>query len=324
MRAPSAALALCVLASCAEGGGRAAAPSPPAPVVPAGAGAPSVSFSIAGDMRDHLGATELGGALAALAAIGAGHFLVSPGDLDPPAGVRGAIDGALGPGFPWFPVVGNHEAETAGDMAYLRGYAAAGQLSSATHFSPGPGAAATTTYSFDAGSAHFVVLNEYYDGAVDDLVPANAEDAGDASPALRAWLDADLAAAAARSPRYVFVIGHEPAWVLPDADRGTARHEGGSLDAHPANRDAFWDLLRAHGVTAYLCGHTHRTSAAEIGGVLQLDTGHARGTADTSVPSTFLRVDLYETLGVVTTYRTDARGAYERRSTLYVFPRPGA
>jgi hypothetical protein len=313
-------MTLCVFAACTDGGTHSPPPAPPSPIVP-GTEARSLSFSVAGDMRGYVGATEFGGVLAALAAIGAGDFLVSPGDIDPPAAVRTAIDQTLGVGFPWFPVVGNHEAETAADMAYLRGYGVADQLSAATGFTPGPGVAAGTTYSFDAGGAHFVVLNEYFDGAVDDLMPADAELAGDVSSALLAWLDADLTAAAARSPRWVFVVGHEPAWVLPDADRGSARHVGTSLDAYPQNRDAFWELLREHGVTAYVCGHTHSASAAELGGVLQLDTGHARGTADDSAPSTFLRIDLYDTLGVVSTYRLDRQGGYERRSTLYISPR---
>ncbi|HYG68095.1 MAG TPA: metallophosphoesterase [Anaeromyxobacteraceae bacterium] len=326
----SLALAALVFLACGGGGGDPApvveatddpTPAAPAPAQPAPEPVPSsFSFSVAGDMRAALGPTEFGGVLAALADLGPGEFLVSPGDLDPPADVRASIDAALGADFPWLAVVGNHEVESPAHMAYLRARGA-GPLLFATNFRPGPGASAATTYAFDAGDAHFVVLNQYFDGRVDDFIPSNAGLSGDVSPALLEWLEADLAAAEARSPRYVFVIGHEPAWPMADADGAAARHVGDSLDAHPQNRDAFWEVLKAHRVTAYFCGHTHGFSVHDIGGVLQVDTGHSKGAADVSPPSTFLRVDLEPSGGVMTTWRATPDGAYEPHSVVQLVPR---
>jgi hypothetical protein len=331
MRASPFVLALCALLACGSDAGPAAelpaTPVPsPTPTPPAAApGDPepasvSFSFSVAGDMRAALGPTEFGGVLAALAAVGPGEFLASPGDLDPPADVLAAVEGTLGTGFPWLAAVGNHEVESPAHMDYLRARGA-GPLPFATHFRAGPGASAATTYAFDAGGAHFVVLNQYFDGEVDDHIPSNASLSGDVSPALLAWLAADLEAAEARKPRYVFVIGHEPAWPMPDEDGAAARHVGGSLDAHPQHRDAFWEVLKAHRVTAYFCGHTHGYSVHDFDGVLQVDTGHAKGTADVSPASTFLRVDLEPSGGVMTTWRSTLGGDYEQRSVVELAPR---
>ena len=107
--------------------------------------------------------------------------------------------------------------------------------------------------------AHFSVINEYFDGSSDigvDPPPSDAL-AGTISSATYAWLEADLEAASARSPAYIFVVGHEPAYPLPDAANGRLRHRGDSLDAHPAEVESFMALLRSYSVTAYICGHTH-------------------------------------------------------------------
>jgi hypothetical protein len=327
MRALLLVLAACVALACGGGGDHEPAPSadaffvPPAPQAPEPEAAPaSFSFSVAGDMRAALGPTEFGGVLAALGEIGPGEFLVSPGDLDPPADVLAAIEAALGKGFPWLAAVGNHEVESPAHMDYLRARGA-GPLPFATNFRAGPGASAATTYSFDAGGAHFVVLNQYFEGRVDDFIPTSASLSGDVSPALLAWLAADLAEAEARAPRYTFVIGHEPAWPMPDADGAPARHVGDSLDAHPQNRDAFWELLKEHRVTAYFCGHTHGFSVHDFDGVLQVDTGHSKGTADVSPASTFLRVDLEPSGGVMTTWRSTPEGKYEPRAVIELAPR---
>ena len=103
------------------------------------------------------------------------------------------------------------------------------------------------------------------------------------------WLVADLQA---NTQPYIFVFGHEPAYVFPDADNGRLRHELTSLNQYPAHRDRFWSLLQAEGVTAYLCGHTHNFSAVNIGGVWQIDAGHARGLGDIGAPSTFVQVQI--------------------------------
>lgn len=119
------------------------------------------------------------------------------------------------------------------------------------------------------------------------------------------WLVADLSAT---DKTHTFVFGHEPAYPQPDADNGRLRHLGDSLNAHPVNRDRFWTLLMDKRVVAYVCGHTHNYSAANVGGVWQLDAGHARGVGDTDARSTFILIHVDG--GVVTfeTYRDDANG----------------
>jgi hypothetical protein len=114
-------------------------------------------------------------------------------------------------------------------------------------------------YSFDAGGAHFSVLDEYFDG-MSDALP------GRVSGAVHDWLEADLAAADARSPDYIFVVGHEPACPLPDDATGRLRHRGESLYARAAEAERFVALLRYYRASAYLCGHTHDYNAALIDG----------------------------------------------------------
>jgi hypothetical protein len=46
-----------------------------------------------------------------------------------------------------------------------------------------------------------------------------------------------------------------------------------ALDKHPAERDAFWALLKKHRVDAYFCGHEHLYNAKEAGGVRQVIAG---------------------------------------------------
>jgi len=152
----------------------------------------------------------------------------------------------------------------------------------------GPPGCEETTYNFDYGNAHFVVLNEYYDGGSDRVTD------GDITDALHGWLIQDLVASA---KPVVLVFGHEPAFPQPDDDTGRLRQQNDSLNAHPQNRDRFWQTLKTHDVTAYICGHTHNYSAVRLrsdgsidpsgtGGVWQIDSGHARGTGDTSSPRT--------------------------------------
>ena len=61
-----------------------------------------------------------------------------------------------------------------------------------------------------------------------------------------------------------------------------------SLNAYPAHRDRFWDLLKTYKVTAYVCGHTHNYNTYFHDGVWQVDVGHARGTGDPGAKSTFV------------------------------------
>lgn len=285
----------------------------------------SLTFSIAADMRTAVGVSGDGlfydalDARASLDALGAGSFIVSPGDLDPASStVEAAIQEVLGSAFPWFPLPGNHDAETSADMAFLRSYdiAAAAAGADASNYAVGPAGAEETCYSFDAGGAHFIALNEYYDGVSDVAL------SGEISPALYDWLAADLAAVSARSPAYIFVLGHEPIYPLPDESTGRIRHRGDSLDAHPDGTSRFVSLLRGYSVTAYICGHSHDYSAALVDGLLQVEAGRAGGLDDTGSPSTFLRASLYEGFVEFEAYRSTDGSNYVLESSVRALPRP--
>ncbi len=240
------------------------------------------------------------GACEAMARHGELSFLLSPGDLDPPARVHWTIQQYLGQLLPWYPVVGNHEIEHESHMSWLRGHNPGGD-SLPGIVNTGPALSVETTYSFDQGDAHIVILNQYFDGSSDTGTD------GDVDDALYDWLDADLAAT---EKPYIFVSGHEPAFPQADADWGRERHMDDCLNAHPANRDRFWSLLKEHQVLAYLCGHTHNYSAVEIDGVWQIDVGHARGAGDPDAPSTYLLIHVGATGVDLEVFRDTHLGSY--------------
>jgi hypothetical protein len=244
-----------------------------------------LSFLVAGDMRDFAsgafgGPAYLLGACQAMRASGPSEFLIVPGDLDPPQPVAAVIRSVFGPTFPWYVAVGNHDSSSEADMSFLRALNANG-TTLPNIVRKGPPGAIETTYSFEVGDVHVAVINQYFDGVSD------IGGSGDVSDTLYGWLKADLAATA---KPFVFVVGHVPAFPLPDMTSGRLRHAETSLNRDPASRDRFWQLLKDRKVTAYFCGHTHGASAKKIQGVWQLDCGHARGKGDKGAPSTFIRV----------------------------------
>ena len=216
-----------------------------------------------------------------------GVFHIMPGDIDPPGVTDASLKTQFGGDVVWYPVVGNHEAETAEDMTWIR--SAFSTLPYVVN--GGPSGCETTTYSFDYGNAHFVAINEYYDGTSDTGTD------GDVADALYNWLAADLAANA--NP-VVFVIGHEPAY--PEY-----AHEADSLNKYPANRDRFWKLLNDEQVIAYFCGHTHWYYAKQVGGVdwepftWQIDCGNAGNPREEA--QTFVDVTVTDTDVTFTTWQ---------------------
>ncbi len=236
------------------------------------------------------------GACESIREIGKGSFMVSPGDIDPPQYVFETVREVLGEEYLWYPVVGNHEAETPEDMAWLRDW---GRNEIPNLVRRGPKNGEETTYSFDYGSAHLVVINQYYDGKSD--IGAD----GDICEALYSWLEKDLTA---NSKPFVFVFGHEPIISIPDFDNGRYRHKRDNLDAHPENNHRFQKLLRKHKVTAYICGHTHNFSFAKINDIWQLDAGHGRGIGDKGARSTFLRFSVGNNTCWAEVYRNSGNG----------------
>ena len=256
------------------------------------------SFEVACDTRhyadpNHQSSQYFKGACEAILQSGKGAFMVSPGDTDPPQHVYNMINTVLGPNYPWYPVVGNHEKETPEDMQWLRKY---GKQTLTGRVSPGPKGCEETTYSFDYKNAHFVILNQYYDG-VSDIGTS-----GDVCDVLYEWLADDLKA---NTKSVIFIIGHEPFVSIPDIDNGRHRHKGDNLDAHPKNNHRFQKLLRRYNITAYICGHTHNFSYTKINGIWQIDAGHARGIGDMGAPSMFLKVRVGTKKCSVEAYRLD-------------------
>lgn len=257
-------------------------------------------FAVTADMR-YFTADEnhFPGVLAALMKLEPTAFMITPGDMDPPATLRAVLNDRMGSDYAWYPVIGNHELPGAGvessfgdNLAWLRAWpAASGYALERT----GPAPCPETTYSFDIPPVHFVALNEYC------RTDGDSAGDGDISDLLYDWLTADLAQA---DQPYTFVIGHEPAFPQPDVDLGgAARHLGDSLDKYPQHRDRFWALLAQHEVTAYLTGHTHSFSAIQKDGVWQIDAGHARGSGDLTFPSTFLVISITPKAALLQVYR---------------------
>jgi hypothetical protein len=249
-------------------------------------------FSVAGDMRRYVYYQDIHGwdqACQAMATEGPGAFLVSPGDLDqqyttnPGNYVYQIIEEELGAGFPFFPGIGNHELDDMDTTEWIRGFDHGGPTYAVN---PGPPGSDNTTYSWDHDDAHFVMLNECFDG-VSDIGSRE----GNWNAVLDSWLEADLTA---NTLPLVFVFGHFPAFPQVDRDTGLALHHDDTdfnMFDNGAYRDALWSILSAHGVTAYVCGHSHTSSVVQIDGVWQIDFGHARGPRDPNWhgPSTFMR-----------------------------------
>ena len=273
------------------------------------------TFVVAADMRKYAGPEYQNphyflGTCQAIAEAGKGAFMISPGDIDPPWDVYQTIKSVLGEDYPWFPVVGNHEAETAADMAWLREFNRGGKKLPFI-VRQGPPHCEETTYSFDYRNAHFVVLNQYFAKASDTATD------GDVSDELYSWLEADLEA---NSKPLIFVVGHEPLLPAPDIDNGRVRHAEDCLNAHPANSTRFLKLLLRHRVAAYFCGHTHNASIVNINGLWQIDAGHSRGLGDKGASSTFLRVLVGNGYPLVEIWRDDANGGkYELKYTWILY-----
>ncbi|MFH1183156.1 MAG: metallophosphoesterase [Candidatus Moraniibacteriota bacterium] len=95
-------------------------------------------------------------------------------------------------------------------------------------------------YSFDYGNSHFVILNS---GTTNSI---NKEQ--------RDWLEQNLDS---NQKENTFVFFHEPAW--PASDK-----IGESLDVHPSERNALWEIFDQHNVTAIFSGHEHMYSRRQI------------------------------------------------------------
>ena len=222
-----------------------------------------------------------------------GVFHISPGDIDPPADTWSDLSHEPSVQYPWgfgpdvvlwFPVVGNHEVDEPisgnPDIAWIRNTYypilltnIQNKLGKSLNLIT-PQNCRETMYSFDYQNAHFVVLNEYYNGT-SDCSTSN----GYISDATYSWLVQDLQGN--RKP-LVFVFGHEPAYPK-------YRHWDDCLNRNIASRDRFWELLNDEKVAAYICGHTHFYYRKKVGGAgynwepftWQIDVGNAGNQSPT-------------------------------------------
>jgi len=231
-----------------------------------------LTFIVASDHRSH--ATEqyhskeftLGG-FDAMKNVGQGSFMVLVGDLDPSQATDNLVKKVFGEDYPWYFVVGNHDIEVDSNIQFFRNLNK-GDRSLPRLVRKGPPGSEETTYSFDWNDVHLVVLNVYFDGKTDTGADGNIV------PELLEWLERDLQQNKKKS---IFVFGHEPIIPVLDLDNGTQRHLGNSLDQYADNSLEFQKLLLKYGVTAYISGHTHCISYANINGLWLLSSGHIYG-----------------------------------------------
>ena len=284
-------------------------------------------FTVTADMRGEHGRfetlcndinTRLGGP---------GAFHVSVGDVDETvAENRAVIDAKFGAAAVWYPIIGNHEEETGADMQWLRNEYDSGNgvrtpLNVLTN-DDGPAGTRRVMYTWDCGDAHFVATNQYWnggptEGAGTDISRDDTARSGDVVGPLRDWLSADLAS---NTRPFVFVFGHEPAYPQP-----WQRHSGDSLDAYPANRDAFWQVLEDHGVQVFLCGHTHQYARSRPGTVTEhLDAGNAGNWPDAGEGLTYFDVVVSDTQAVINVYRDGGTGVFALADSVTVTPEPAA
>lgn len=222
-----------------------------------------------------------------------GIFQACLGDIDPPEKLRAKVDQVFGKSAFWIPVVGNHD-EMPNAMPWIRDEYDSGHDGRPSIESRvvrgGPAGSSDTTYSFDYRNAHFIMLNEYWNGSAKP--GSDTARGGRVEPELLSWIKADLAA---NKKPLVFVFGHEPAFPAH-------RHIHDSLDRQPAKRDAFWKLLESKGVAAYFCGHTHFYSKHQQPGghVWQIDAGSTRNAnnngntfVDVTVTDSEIRYDVW-------------------------------
>ena len=274
------------------------------------AAAETFHFTVTADMREFH--TAFGTTLQGINDMvsGPGEFHISPGDIDRDIpDNRAEIDAAFGSSAKWYPNVGNHESSTVGDMTWLRseynnGNGVRTPLKNYTN-QDGPPGSVETTYSWDYGNAHFVALNQYWDGGT--VAGSDVGSDGDVVLQLYNWLAADLTA---NDKPFVFVVGHEPAFPF-------YRHLTSSLNKYPDHRDAFWDLMDSYNVNAYLTAHSHYYSKYRPIGdhVWQVDAGNAGNDADPPDGKTFLDVVVGDTEVRYDVYRDNGTGTFSLQDT---------
>ena len=284
-----------------------------APAVPA-----AFQFTVTSDLHDTIPLCTYVFDAVKAGAGGLGDFMISIGDIvdhdgQTPQNLRDLIDSRFGKETLWWTLPGNHDTHSSYAMAWLRDEFNKGHNKHAPLkpqvLRPGPVGCAETTYSFDHGSVHFVMLNEYWNGKNEP--GSDYATGGDVVPALREWLETDLQAT---DKPFVFVYGHEPAFPQH-------RHVGDSLDQYPENRDAFWALLAKYKVQAFFSGHIHYYYKDLKDGVYQISDGAAG--KDVEGHQTYLKVVAGESEARVEAWQNDVATptAWHKTDTTVLKPR---
>ena len=221
----------------------------------------SFSFAIVGDTKVFSAGNPSGNLQRAAKAIASDkvNFSFVMGDLiqscDGGAKCEGKFNdwkNAIGPLVSnMYEVVGNHD-RTGGDKADVIWQK---EFNLPTN---GPAGYSELVYSFDYGNSHFVVLDsEKPQEHVINSVQRN-------------WLEQDLTA---NKKEHTFVFFHEPAYQ-------TAQNKKDGLDADPQERDALWNILVKHKVTAVFNGHEHLHTRKKVGNIYQIVIGDTNSTDD--------------------------------------------
>jgi len=160
----------------------------------------------------------------------------------------------LGSGIPFFPLSGEHESMGADSLDIFRAYFGLTTIK--------PQNMQGLAYTVSIGRAFFVVLSAFEpflkDKSSSELLKKN----------ILMWMDEQLKTAG--QSRYLFVVGHEPAFSTTET---FGKFRG--LDKDPHFRDAFWNILVKNHVLAYFCSHENLYDRSYRNGVWQFISGGA-------------------------------------------------
>jgi len=257
---------------------------------------------------------------------GLGKFIVVTGDMDPFFRTRESVEDVMGKDFRFYPVLGNHDVGMTNNRYELYPDAnwgntfdivkynknnlkniaewgpeyhtpaldslvyvdSLGHKHISTYDSLDVIGSKYTTYSFDEGNSHFVILDIY-----SGLEYFSERHCGRIFKELYNWLDKDLSAT---DKENIFVFAHQPVWetvgedtmsLINNAYKDFCIRNAKTMGADSTawfeehynskvkSRQEFWNLLKKHNVVAYFCGHIHHYSATKHDGVweINMETG---------------------------------------------------
>lgn len=128
------------------------------------------------------------------------------------------------------------------------------------NISPSPNKEIRYTVSIE--NAFFAIVpTNYYDAEHQQIIQHTL------SPNTLNWLKTVLKEAKPHH-RYLFVMGHEPAYSTP-----SIFYKRSGLDNNPEQRDAFWNILKENEVLAYFSSHEHVYDRSNRDGIWQIVSG---------------------------------------------------